>query len=115
MILAALVAAAFDFAAMRSVDARLARIAHRLTIANAPICSETVPAPGLVLHAIDQYEPAYRSAARATFGFAAPVAVETVVPGSAAERAGVRADDGLVAVAGHPQALVRRTPPGRAA
>lgn len=102
MILSALVAAAFDFAAMRSVDARLAWIAHRLVTANAQICVETTLAPGFVLHAIDQYEPAYRSAARAAFGFAAPVAVETVVSGSAAERAGVRADDTLVAVAGQP-------------
>jgi hypothetical protein len=93
-------AAAFDFEAVRQVDARLAGIAQRLVTANAPICPEATPAPGLVLHAIDQYEPAYRPGARAAFGFAAPVAVETVVPGSAADRAGVRANDALVAVAG---------------
>ena len=101
MIWAALAAAAFDYEAVRSVDARLAAIAHRLVTANAPICPEVVPAPGIVLHAVDQYEPAYRAGARAAFGFAAPVAVEWVVPGSAAARAGVRANDAVVAVAGH--------------
>lgn len=98
--LALLAAAAFDYEGVRSVDARLATIAQRLVTANAPICPETVPAPGLVLHAVDQYESAYRTGARAAFGFAAPVAVEWVVPGSAAARAGVRANDAVVAVAG---------------
>lgn len=93
-------AAAFDFEGVRSVDARLAAIAQRLVTANAPICPDLVPAPGFVLHAVDQYEPAYRAGARAAFGFAAPVAVEWVVPGSAAARAGLRANDAVVAVAG---------------
>lgn len=93
-----LAAAAFDFEAVRSVDARLAAIAQRLVTANAAICPEVVPAPGIVLHAVDQYEPAYREGARTAFGFAAPVAVEWVVPGSAAARAGVRANDAVVAV-----------------
>ena len=100
MILAALAAAAFDYEAVRSVDARLAAIAQRLVTANAAICPEVVPAPGIVLHAVDQYEPAYRAGARAVFGFAAPVAVEWVVPGSAAARAGVRANDAVIAIGG---------------
>lgn len=100
VILVLAVAAAFDFEAVRQVDARLAAIAQRLVNANAPICPEVTPAPGIVLHAVDQYEPAYRDGARAAFGFATPVAVETVVSGSPAERAGVRANDGVIAVAG---------------
>lgn len=100
MILAVLAAAAFDYEAVRSVDARLAAIAQRLTTANAPLCPERAPTPGFVLHAVDQYEPAYRAGARAAFGFAAPVAIEWVAPGSAAARAGLMPNDALVAVAG---------------
>lgn len=100
VILALVAAASFDYEAVRQVDARLAAIAQRLVTANAGVCPEVAPAPGFVLHAVDQYEPAYRAGARAAFGFAAPVAVGWVVPGSAAARAGVRADDAVVAVAG---------------
>ena len=99
MIAAVLAAAAFDFEAVRSVDARLAGIAQRLVTANAPICAERAPAPGILLHAVDQYEPAYRAGARAAFGFARPVAIEWVVPDGAAARAGVVANVALVAVA----------------
>src|SRR3546814_6917236 len=39
-----------------------------------------------------------RDAARRTFGFETPVAVEAVVPQSAAARAGVRADESVAAI-----------------
>lgn len=103
-------AAAYDFAALRAADLRLATIAQRLVTANAPICAERVAAPGIVVHALDQYAPEARDAARAAFGFATPVAVEAVVPGSAAERAGARADDGLVAMGGAEQDVPRPIP-----
>jgi hypothetical protein len=89
-----------DFAAIRSVDARMGAIAHRLLVANAALCRERAPAPGLVLHALGQYGE--RAAAERAFGFATPVAVEAVVPGSPAARGGIAEDDGLVAVAGTP-------------
>jgi len=89
-----------DYSALRAADARMGAIAYRLALANAPLCRDRVPATGLVLHALQQYGPGERPAARAAFGFPAPVAVEAVVPGSPAARAGVRADDGLVAVGG---------------
>lgn len=85
---------------VRAVDARLAAIAFRLTTANAPLCRDVQPAPGLALQAIDQFGPKLRSTARRVFGFAAPVSVEAVVPNSPAARAGVRADDGLLAING---------------
>lgn len=89
---------------LRAADLRLATIGHRLVIANAPLCDRLSPAPGLVLHAIDQYPAAEQPAARAAFGFSAPVAVEAVVAGGAAAKAGVRADDGVVAINGKPLA-----------
>jgi len=89
-----------QFAALRSYDARLATIGFRLVTANAALCDERQPGTGAVLHAIDQYDPAVRPAARQFFGFAAPVSVELVVAGSPAARAGVMAGDGVLAVEG---------------
>jgi len=115
---AALVAAApppaqgIDYAALRTVDLRLAGIMDRLAVTNAPLCRDLVPVTGMVVHALQQYDPDERTAASAAFGFPAPVAVEAVVPGSAADRAGVRAGDGLTAVNGH--TLAANAPAGSA-
>jgi hypothetical protein len=85
---------------LRAADARLAVIGHRLANANVPLCDRVQPATGLVVHALSQYGGNDREAARRAFDFRTPVAVEAVVPGAPAERAGVRPDDGLVAVDG---------------
>lgn len=90
--------------ALRAVDARMAAIAYRLTTANAALCRELQPTPGIQLHALDQYAGEAEPGARAAFGFATPVQVEAVAPDSPAERAGARVDDGLIAVAGVPLA-----------
>lgn len=97
-----LAAAAIDYAALRTVDRQLATIGHRLATANARICPDLASAPGLVLHARDQYVPAERAAAARALGFPAPIAVEAVVPMGPAALAGVREGDGLVAVNGEP-------------
>ena len=99
-------AATFD--ALRTVDARMATIAFRLTTANAALCRELAPTPGWAIHAIGQYDAGMREQARRSFGFEAPIAVEAVVPGSPAAGAGVRANDGIVSVDGRP--LDARTP-----
>ena len=78
------------------VDQRLAAIAWRLTTANAPLCREQQPVIGATLHAADQYPAELRSA------FAAPVAVELVVPGAPAAQAGVLANDGVTAIDAQP-------------
>lgn len=88
------------FAALRAVDVRMATIAWRLTTANAALCDRLAPTPGLAVHAIGQYDPALRVEARQVFGFETPVGVEGVVAGAAAARAGVAANDSLVAVNG---------------
>jgi hypothetical protein len=90
------------FAALRDADLRLATIAWRLATTNAALCDRLAPTPGLAIHAIGQYDPALRTQARAEFGFETPVAVEGVVAGSAAARAGVLQNDGLIAVNGEP-------------
>jgi hypothetical protein len=90
------------FAAMREADLRLASIAWRLATANAALCRDVAPTPGLVVHAIDQYDPGVRKQLPALFGFEGPVAVEAVVPESAAAKTGVEADDTIEAVDGKP-------------
>ncbi|HEX8384111.1 MAG TPA: M48 family metallopeptidase [Sphingomonas sp.] len=86
--------------ALRAADARLAAIGHRLALANVSLCRERQPAVGVVIHALGQYGVADRDAARRAFGFETPVAVEAVIAGAPAAVAGVRADDGLIAVNG---------------
>ncbi|PAX09211.1 M48 family metallopeptidase [Sphingomonas lenta] len=88
------------FERLRAADMRLATIAHRLVTGNVALCAERQPATGMVLHAVDQYAPATRAAARAAFGFERPVAVELVVPGTAAAAAGVPANAAVTAVNG---------------
>lgn len=99
------------FESLRAADARLAAIAFRLTTANAALCRDLEPEMGLQLHTLAQYQPSARGAARASFGFSAPVAVELVLPDGPAARAGVRADEALLAIDGAPLDL---PPPGDA-
>lgn len=86
------------FEAVRAADLKLATIGWRLSVANAPLCDRLEPGLGLQLHTLDQFDSASRTAAQVHFGFATPVAVEGVVAGSPADRAGIRQDDSLVRV-----------------
>jgi hypothetical protein len=95
---------AATFAALAAVDGQLAAIGQRLVTANAALCAPLAPSPGWVLHALDQYDPALRPAARARYGFATMVGVEAVVPGSAAAQGGVVAGDSLMSINGLPVA-----------
>lgn len=88
--------------ALRAADLRLGAIGYRLATANAPLCTDLAPVTGMIVHAIDQYGVDEQAVARHAFGFATGVAVEAVVPGSAAARAGVRANDSIVSVDGRP-------------
>ena len=86
------------FEAVREADLTLATIGWRLSVSNAPLCDRLEPGIGLQLHTLDQFDSASRTAAQTHFGFATPVAVEGVIAGSPAERAGIRRDDSLVRV-----------------
>lgn len=88
--------------ALRAADLRLGAIGYRLARANAALCTDLAPVTGMIVHAIDQYSPDEQAMARATFGFETGVAVEAVVPDSAAAQASVRADDSIVRVNGRP-------------
>jgi hypothetical protein len=64
--------------------------------ANAPLCREHMPITGIVLHSSDQYREGLALGAFAN----GPIAVEAVVPGSAADDAGVEPGDALTAING---------------
>jgi Zn-dependent protease with chaperone function len=86
------------FEAVREADLTLATIGWRLAVSNAALCDRLEPGIGLQLHTLDQFDPASRTAAQTHFEFATPVAVEGVIAGSPAERAGIHRDDSLVRV-----------------
>lgn len=91
-------AAFFD--AMRAADLRLATIAYRLTAANAALCDRLQPQLGMPIHALTQYGAESRPVAAGVFGFESVVGIEGVVANAPAARAGLRANDSIVAVAG---------------
>jgi hypothetical protein len=79
--------------ALWAQDLRLAQVAERIMAANAPLCRQTMPLSGAILHSADQY-------GRPPEGWFVngPVAVAQVLPGSPASEAGLRAGDALLAV-----------------
>lgn len=78
-------------------DLRLARIADAMLIANAGMCRQTMPVTGMVLHSIDQYG----ESAPAVFDDG-PLAIAEIVPGSAADIAGLRPGDTVQSINGTP-------------
>jgi len=88
------------FGVLRTADMRLATIAERLAIANVELCDQRQPAIGIVMHSLGQYQESDWPTVKRVFGFDAPVAVEAVVPGGAAQAAGVEANDSVVAIGG---------------
>ena len=86
------------FEALRAADLRLATIAYRLTTANAPLCDVLQPQIGMPIHALTQYAPPARASAASVFGFESLIGVEAVVAGAPAQRAGIAANDSLVAI-----------------
>ena len=82
-------------------DARLARIGDQMLIANARLCRQTMPVTGMVLHSVDQY------GAGAEGMFAnGPLAIAQIVPGSAADLAGLTAGDTIVAIGTLPVSVI---------
>ena len=83
---------------MRAADTRLATIAERLATANVDLCERRQPALGMVLHSLRQYRESDWPMVKRVFAFRAPVSVEAVIEGGAAQAAGVAANDGIVAI-----------------
>jgi hypothetical protein len=81
-------------------DLRLLQISNAIMAANASLCDRTMPDLGVALQSTDQYSGGGAPP------FAAPVAFAEVIPGSAAARAGIARDDGLIAIDG--KAIAKR-------
>jgi hypothetical protein len=103
-------AAQASLVAMRALDERVATIGHRLAAASLPLCAERTWLPGFALHDLSQYGAELRPAAIRAFGLDAGPAVLALAAGGPAERAGLRADDILLALDGRPPP---RGAPGR--
>lgn len=94
-------APADDEAALKdllALDLRVATIGARL--ATGGLCDGRLSNPGIVVQDISQYAPALRPAARRALRLGDTPTVVAVVPGSAAERAGLMAGDVIVALIG---------------
>jgi len=85
---------------LRAQDAAIGAVAYRLVTANVALCDEIMPATGAVLHARNQYAQSVADRVQQVFGFAAPIAIAAIVPGSPADRAGLLSGDSVLAVAG---------------
>jgi hypothetical protein len=66
------------------------------------LCSVHENLPGFAVHDLSQYGASFRPAAIRAFGLDAGPAILALVPGSPAERAGLRLDDVLISVDGRP-------------
>lgn len=86
------------FEEIRAADMRLATLGWRLVLANAPLCDRLEPGTGIQIHTLDQFDSDSRAAAEKHFGFETAVAIEGIIAGSPAERAGLKPDDSLVRI-----------------
>lgn len=86
------------FAEIRALKARIAAIDFRLTTANDSLCDTHVPQTGFLVQDALQYPPEIRAAATRFFHMEQGPSVMLVVPGSPADKAGLRADDVILAI-----------------
>jgi Peptidase family M48/PDZ domain len=93
-------------------EMRLETIAYRMGAATANMCSDHTMLTGLLFHDLSQYDPGIRPAVASAFSLDDGVGVIQIVPGSAADRAGLRIDDEIVAIGGRsvrdPSAALQR-------
>lgn len=99
--------------ALQATDLRVASIAHRLSTANIAICPNQTPQLGFSLHALAQYGGTFRAAAKMTFGLGDDPTILAIVPGGAADVAGLAVGDALIGVGatrlGTPAASVKQS------
>lgn len=92
------------------LDARVQSIGWRLVAANAPFCKNTLPAIGLLLQ--DSHSWSDPAAMRTALGLTADIAVGAVAAGSPADKAGLRANQPVLALAGLDAAQFPAAEPG---
>lgn len=99
--------------ALQAADARVANVAFRLASAGAAICPVTAGLTGLILHDASQYAPELRDAARANLGLTDRPGILAAARASPADKAGLRAGDAVVGIAGRPVAVTPGSPKAR--
>jgi hypothetical protein len=87
---------------LRQADLRVARVGYRLALAGAPLCPSPWPLTGLLFHHLAEYEAKDRPLVTRLYGVDRGPGVLSVVGGSPAAKAGLRAGDVLLAVNGRP-------------
>jgi hypothetical protein len=83
--------------ALHGQDIEVAMIGYRLVIANAALCRQQIRETGMMIGTLAQYDAPYRASAARVLGMTAAPTVALVVPGAAADRAGIKPGDVLVA------------------
>ena len=85
---------------LRAEDHRVVSIVYRLGLAGRAYCPDPFPLTGLALHHLGDYRPADHATVIAQYGLDRGPGVLSVVEGSPAARAGLRAGDALLTVNG---------------
>jgi hypothetical protein len=85
---------------LRAADLRVAAVAFRVAIAGAPLCPQSYPVTGLLLHHLPEYDKAGRQIQIDRYGLDRGPGVLATVAGSPAARAGLTAGDVLLSVNG---------------
>lgn len=97
---APLSAAPMSLRAFAEQQMHIATIGYRLNAANANRCAQPHMLTGMLLHDLSQYDSAVRPAVSQAFSLGSGFGIIQIVPGSAAERAGLHIDDEIIAVRG---------------
>ena len=98
--------------ALLQQDTAVATIGYRLATANVDLCVEHMVESGMLIETLAQYGADYRAAAADVLKLTDRPTVALVVPGSPADRAGIRPGDALIGADG---VAFTRTPPESAA
>ena len=85
---------------LRQDDARVAAVAYRLALAGRPLCTESYPLTGMLLHHLAEYAPEERRLIIQRTRIERGPGVLTVLEGTPAAQAGLVAGDVLVSVNG---------------
>jgi hypothetical protein len=96
----ALSAAPMSLRAFAEQQVRVATIGYRLGAANAYRCAQPQMLTGMLLHDLSQYDAGVRSSVSRAFSLGSGFGIIQIVPGSAADHAGLQIDDEIVAVRG---------------
>lgn len=88
---------------LQILDQRVADIGWKLAVNSLELCSDHWAATGITLHSLSQYNPDWRAAAAAAFGFEpGELGVLAVAKGSPAWAAGLRPNDVILRLNGEP-------------